>query len=143
MTHRKDLDLPDAFDFEAWAELAATDVEAFERARETAIRRIIDDSPMAMRQRLKGLQWRIDQVRRQSGSPVGACVRLSQMMWETLLGTDGLIGHIERLTDPGHAPERPSAAVLPFRGAGGGAGNVAAPDGYPGDGGRSPVDEDP
>ncbi len=135
-------DLPGTFDFEDWAELAAADMEAFERAREAAVQRIIEQSPPAMRQRLRGLQWRIDQVRRQSTSPVGACVRLSQMMWETLLGPDGLVDHIERLDSPGEDAGRPVAAVLPFR-----VPNqnslTPAPDRYPADSGRSPTDEDP
>lgn len=126
----------DAFDFEGWAELAAADSEAFERAREAAVQRIIDSSPPELQQRLRGLQWRIDQVRRQSGGPVGACVRLSQMMWETLLGPKGLVAHIERLTEPGSLPEQAPAAVLPFRGP-----NVnprtPAPDRHAPDGGRS------
>jgi len=132
-------DLPDPFDFAGWAELAAADSDAFERARASAVQCIIDSSPPEMRQRLRGLQWRIDQVRRQSNGPVGACVKLSQMMWETLLGPDGLVEHIERLTEPGGRALRPPAAVLPFREAKG-APRTPAPDSHPPDGLPSPPD---
>jgi hypothetical protein len=100
---------PDLFDFEAWSRLAATDPQGFEAARAEAVAALIDSAPESCRQRLEGLQWRINHVREQSNSPVAACIKLSQMMWDRVLGDNGLVENIERLSTPGTA--RPPAEL--------------------------------
>jgi hypothetical protein len=137
----KEHEHPDPFDFERWVELASSDTEAFERAREAAVEGLIAQCKPGMQQRLRGLQWRIDQVRRQAGSPVGACMKLSQMMWESVLGPDGLVEHVERLSSPAQPTSlRPTAAVLPFRGTPAQREGASAADTHPHDGGKGPVD---
>ncbi len=91
------------FDFDQWAELARTDPEGFETRRKALIDAVIEAAPEGRRQRLVGLQWRIDQVRRLSRTPLGACVRLSGMMWDAVSGKGGLVEAIERLA--GLSPE--------------------------------------
>lgn len=76
---------PDDFDFETWERLAKQDPALFERKRAEAIERIINSAPASKQQRLRGLQWQVDQTRarakptnslRQSvGSNVGECGR--------------------------------------------------------------------
>lgn len=99
------------FDFDRWAALARDDPDRFERERRLAIARHLRRVPPRRRQRLRCLQWRIDQVHRTSATPLAACIRLSQMMWESVQGEHGLAA---LLRNP-HPAQRPSAAVLPFR----------------------------
>lgn len=104
-------------DFEAWSRLAATDPAAFEARREQVIAEFIDSAPPDKRQRLRGLQWRIDQTRQRSKTPLAACIRISEMMWDSMLGADGLLERMETLTGrraPRATPQR-KADVLPFR----------------------------
>lgn len=106
------------FDFSHFAELAKTDPEAFERARERLIDELIEQAPAGQRRRLRGLQFRIDMERRRAKTPYAACVSVSRMMWETfnnefrpallrlLEGTEPLQAPIaaDVLRFPGHAP---------------------------------------
>jgi hypothetical protein len=72
------------FDFDAWASLAREDPEEFERRRRAAIDALIASSPDSQR-RLAGIQFRIDMERRLAHTPLKACLRLSEMMWDTFL----------------------------------------------------------
>lgn len=77
-------------DFDTWADLARTDPDAFERMRLEAIDAFIESVPEKNRERLRRFQWRIDQERRRAKTPLAACIRLSSMMWQSLLGEGGL-----------------------------------------------------
>jgi hypothetical protein len=105
-------------DFDAWAEVARTDPEAFERMRLAAIERCIADAPVQNQERLRRLQWRIDQERRRAGTPLAACIRVSRMMWQSLIGEGGLRDRLlmvnEVLRDGTEAATPPSARVLHF-----------------------------
>jgi len=105
------------FDFDEWAELAARDPDAFEAQRARALEQFIEQAPSERRQRLRQLQWRIDAERGRASNPLSACLRISRMMWDTLLGKGGLIEAIERLS--GRPAPVPTAAkparVLEFR----------------------------
>ncbi|HHZ87979.1 MAG TPA: DUF3135 domain-containing protein [Chromatiaceae bacterium] len=85
------------FDFDEWAKLAESDPKAFEKRREVLISATIDQAPEARRQRLRGLQWRVDQVRRRASTPLGACVQISEMLWDSVTGPDGLVNALDRL----------------------------------------------
>lgn len=100
------------FDFNEWSHLARTDPQAFEVRRAQVIERAIRRAPPEKQQRLRGLQWRVDQERARCASPMAACVRISQMMWESLLGEHGLL---DTLQNPGRQIQRPSADILAFR----------------------------
>ena len=69
------------FDFDKWAQLARDDPEAFERQREATVRALIATAPPEHRQRLEGLQFRLNMERQRSGTPLGACVRMNTLMW--------------------------------------------------------------
>ena len=77
-------------DFDAWADIARTDPDAFERMRLDAIEEFINSVPEQNQERLRRFQWRIDQERRRAKTPLGACIRISNMMWQSLLGDGGL-----------------------------------------------------
>jgi Protein of unknown function (DUF3135) len=71
------------FNFDEWAELYRTDQAAFEARRQEEIERLINSSSEPARARLKGLQFRIDMERRRAKTPLGGCIRISAMMWES------------------------------------------------------------
>ena len=108
----------DEFEFDYWASLANGDPEAFERARREVLASLIESAPDTSRRRLTGLQWQVDRVREQADTPLGACLRISGMMWDKVLGEDGLVERMEELTGERPPRERPlrSAEVLPLRG---------------------------
>ncbi|MSQ69508.1 MAG: DUF3135 domain-containing protein [Gammaproteobacteria bacterium] len=104
-----------AFTFEFWAGLAARDPASFEQARRQLIDDLITAAPEAAKPRLRGLQWQVDRLRERH-NPLSACVRISGMMWDRLLGATGLLDTVERLSksaNTSHAGAR-ACKILPF-----------------------------
>lgn len=102
------------FDFEKWSELAQSNPAAFEQRRLEAIESFLQEIPPERRLPLRRLQWRIDRTRERAPNPMSACIQLSQMMWDSLLGEGGLRDRLEQIDTPS-TPRRPKAQVLPFR----------------------------
>ncbi|HKJ76196.1 MAG TPA: DUF3135 domain-containing protein [Gammaproteobacteria bacterium] len=102
-------------DFEGWRRLAEDDPEGFERQRRATIDAAIDQAPGEQRDRLRRLQWRIDQVRERSSSPLAACVRLSNMMWERIYGKHGLLQVLEEGKPPEEEGRSRVVALHPRR----------------------------
>ncbi|RMG29799.1 MAG: DUF3135 domain-containing protein [Gammaproteobacteria bacterium] len=102
---------PASFDFDHWSRLARTDPEAFERQRAALIERAIAEAPPELRDRLRRLQWKVDQIRRTAPTPMAALVRIYRLMWERVEGHGGLIQAL------GGTPTQPAPAgeVVPFR----------------------------
>ena len=96
----------DEWDFDAWAELARNDPEAFERMRNSAVNSVIDDAPDRFQRRLRGLQWRVDQERQLAQSPLGACIRISTIMWQNVMDEGGLLDHCQQLSDMLKTPSK-------------------------------------
>lgn len=71
------------FDWNTWSTLARENPEEFERRRREEIEAVIAAASPEHQQRLRGLQFRIDVERQRSSSPMGACVRINRMMWES------------------------------------------------------------
>ncbi len=96
----------DGIDFDQLARLARDDPERFEQVRALLIERAIVGLPEGQRQRIRALQWRIDQTRRLAPTPQAANHTLSEMMW----------GALDRLADllNGEAQTK-RAPVLPFQ----------------------------
>lgn len=84
-------------DFDTWSAMARRDPETFESMRLAAIEEAIESAPAESRERLRRLQWRIDQERRLAGSPMHACIRLSGMMWRSVTGRGGLQQRLNEL----------------------------------------------
>jgi hypothetical protein len=66
---------------------------------------------------MRKLQWRIDRERDLSKNPMAACIKLSQMMWDAVLGEQGLLetikgARLEPLT--GRARKIHNATILNF-----------------------------
>jgi hypothetical protein len=102
------------FDFDSWAVLARKNPQLFEINRKIIIERAISRSSPQRQQRLRCLQWKLDQIRCTSGTPLAACLRMQEMLWEKLAGEAGLMACLEGLA---HQPNpcRHTAKILPFR----------------------------
>jgi len=96
----KPLDMTTDFDgwFDTMMTMAKNDPEAFELLRVQMINNVIDEAPEDNRRRLIGLQWRVDQERRLARTPMGACIRISNMMWESVTGENGLLEQLNQLS---------------------------------------------
>jgi hypothetical protein len=112
------------FDFDEWSRLAKDDPSAFEARRVALIEAYLRQFPPPGQRRLRGLQFRIDMVRRRARTPMGACLTISSMMWESLLGRRGLKTALDALlgypSQPAFVSLRPgprgaSARIIPFR----------------------------
>ncbi len=99
-------------DFDEWSQLAAADPPAFEARRAELLEAWIRRSADHRQPRLRRLQWRIDQVRRLSKSPLGACIKINDLMLEALLGEGGLLEQMDTLRGPRPLPR--SARVIPI-----------------------------
>lgn len=70
------------FDFDAWAALAKSDPEEFERQRRQMVDHTCEKLGGLQRPVIAGICWRIEQERRRSASPLQLCMKLSSLMWE-------------------------------------------------------------
>ncbi len=102
-------------DFEQWSQLAMQNPVAFEAKRRELIEAMISTASQRCQQRLRGLQWRIDQVRERSPNPMAACISLSNMMWESFAGVDGLAQTLNTRHFVGRRTSH-GAQILPFPG---------------------------
>lgn len=107
------------FDFEYWRNLAKSDPEGFERERRAMIASVIDNAPSdRLQQRLRRLQWRIDLERERSGSALGACIRIYNMMWASMNKNYELMQSLVATVDPSYGKRGEAvhkARVLPFK----------------------------
>lgn len=71
-------------DFEVLVEMAKKEPDKLEALRQKMVDEIIDDAADTARQRLMGLQFRIDMVRRKAANPLAATVKITEMMCESL-----------------------------------------------------------
>ncbi len=108
---------PDRLDFERWARVAKENPSQFEAMRRRAIEEVISRAPQGQQQRLRGLQWRIDQERRLAKNPLNACIRISRMMWESVTAPGGLQDSLKRMERPQQQTRQPSrmAEVVSLR----------------------------
>ena len=100
-------------DFDTWSELAQSDPEVFEARRAEIIEQMIQRMPAHKHHHMRCLQWKIDQVRAHAGNPLSACIKLSEMMWDSLAGPGGLHEALDRL-GKGNFEPAPKARVLGF-----------------------------
>lgn len=82
MSARQPLELPS---HEVLSQLARDDPAAYEALRREMIDGFIDSAPPAIKPRLRGIQFRVDSVRRLSRSALGATVKIYGLMWESFL----------------------------------------------------------
>jgi len=78
-------DNPFKFDFQFWAKLYADNPAEFEARRSDIIKNMISAVPSERRQRLRGLQFRLDGIRQINKEPESALQQLSQLMWDKFI----------------------------------------------------------
>ena len=88
------------FNFDEWAKLAVEDPDTYENMRRKMIQEVLDKTSPKIKRRMQGLQWQIDQIRSTSPTPMASCLRISQMMWDTVLPEDVLLNHMQEFKDP-------------------------------------------
>lgn len=99
---------------EEMAALAASDPAGFEQWRAEVVADFIDHVPEKYQRRLNGLQFQIDAIRRTTGNPLGAAVKIQQLMWNSFLRLNDELN--EGFDFQNESPKaQTSAAVLPFR----------------------------
>lgn len=100
-------------DFDHLLQLAEEDPARFENMRQAAIDDFISTLPEERQERMRRLQWRIDQERR-NRTPLSACVKISSMMWEHMVGPQGLLGYLQGKSQPINVAEKQACKVLDF-----------------------------
>ena len=78
------MDSASTLDFDEWMNLAKSDPEKFEIRRREHIESFFNNVPEERKPRLMSLQWRIDQTRKLSHSPMASCIAISNMMWDSV-----------------------------------------------------------
>lgn len=73
---------------EVLAQLASEDPQAFEALRSELIENCISSAPARIQPRLRGIQFRVDCIRRLSRSPLGALIKIQALMWDSFLQMD-------------------------------------------------------
>lgn len=107
------------FDYQEWAALAKTDPEAFEFRRAQYIKQFLNGSGRR-KQRLEGLQFKIDATRRLAHTPPMALLAISKLMSQSLsdLGDElTALEHLVRGEGAVVAPmdkEQPPCKVIPL-----------------------------
>ncbi len=101
------------FDFDEWSKMAQQDPEKFEVMRQQLIDDLIEKTPDHFKQRIVGLQWQIDQIRKQANNPMAACLKISQQMWNTIVGEKGLLNALQEPETISNTPKNePSGKIL-------------------------------
>ncbi len=104
-------------DFDEWVSLATTDLPAFENQRHRVIEAAIRQAPARNRERLRGLQWKLDQVRTTARTPMVACLRMNRMLWDAVAGDSGLLACLQYATGEAshpHTHRTTSAEIIPL-----------------------------
>jgi len=91
--------------------IARENPERLERIRHYFIEKHIQAAPERMQRRLRGLQFQIDGLRRIHKSPMGSCIEISKLMYESLGKMRDTINGTHVEPEPA---ELPAAPVLAF-----------------------------
>lgn len=108
--------------FDTLLKMAKERPEELERFRQEQVELLISQAPEQQQRRLRGLQFQIDAQRKlHSDSPMGSCMKISQMMHESLaelrVWLNGITGTNDALrTDMDSLQNEPKVAakVLTF-----------------------------
>jgi hypothetical protein len=74
-----------SLDHEKLRALASNDPEAFERYREKLYQKVVDQAPIELQRRLKGIQFKLNMARKAAGNPISSCMRISEMMHDSFV----------------------------------------------------------
>jgi len=74
-----EMELPD---FDYLKLLASDDPDELERLRRFYCEKLIESAPDRYRNRLKGLQFQVDMIKRKSKNPLHSCMQISKLMMD-------------------------------------------------------------
>lgn len=94
---------------EVLAKLASDNPQAFEALRSELIENCISSAPEKIQPRLRGIQFRVDCIRRLSRTPLSALIKIQAMMWESFLRMDQELQQCAR--QPNNAPHSSSKGM--------------------------------
>ena len=77
-------------------------------------------APAGKQQRLRCLQWKLDQIRNLASTPMAACLQINQLLWESIASEHGLLHCLQRLQrlQSGNYPgtdKQTTAKILQFQ----------------------------
>jgi len=108
-------------DYDLLSQIAKTDEKRFEKIRQDLIDEFISSAPDDKKVMLARTQWKIDQIRQLSKNPVDAYLKISSLMWDSLIELSDkqikLVATISGESDTTIKPDAPqrAATILPFR----------------------------
>lgn len=94
--------------------LAKESPSKLETFRLQEIERLIASAPESIQRRLRGLQFQIDCKRRLHSSPMGACIELSQMMFDSVSQLNNALQGMRHSKGQAEQVAVTAAAILPF-----------------------------
>lgn len=103
-------DLPD---FDTLLAMHRENSESLEKLRRRLTRKLLRSAPDSTRQRLEGLQFRIDMELRRASNPTARCLRLSDMMHDSFSRLNHCLHHPFDEVNTRH--DRPKADILSMK----------------------------
>lgn len=110
---------------EILARMASEDPAALEALRNSMVEELITRASDRIKPRLRGLQFRVDGIRRISRTPLGALIKIQAMMWDSFFRMNRELQVFSRISRPAPhlcgAPDRGAACpartarILEFR----------------------------
>jgi hypothetical protein len=101
ITRKEQAIMSDLPKFDELIKLAQHHPEALEKLREKHIEKLIDGAEVNYQPRLRGLQFQIDAHRSiHANSPLGSCMKISQMMHESFAELRGWLNQMSEFNDP-------------------------------------------
>ncbi len=103
--------------FDELKTMAAERPEELESLRERMTDEILRDAPEDRRRRLEGLVFKINAERRRSKNPMQACIRISQMMMDSVVELRDAVHTLggQSVRQPIRDDSAQAADVLPFK----------------------------
>ncbi|MFV2059426.1 MAG: DUF3135 domain-containing protein [Gammaproteobacteria bacterium] len=101
-------------DFDKWAELARRNPQAFEKLRSQFLANALNHITDSKRHKFECLQWRVDKIRQTTKTPLSACIKISQLMWDSFDELQQQYTDENSYTNKASQPDK-SAKILPFQ----------------------------
>jgi len=105
MSKRQPVALPS---HDTLARLARNAPQSFEALRLELIENCINRAPETIQHRMRQLQFRIDGIRRRSGSPLGTAIKIQRLMWDSFLRLNDELQDFRTQTRPPPSTAAPS-----------------------------------
>jgi hypothetical protein len=117
IAHEKSQSRFDKLDFDQWAVLAKRDPAAFELRRAEYLKDVISQAPSHAVRRLKGIQFHVDMLRGHAKHPLGVCMKISSMMFDSLFSEmPQALSILTQNEAPPIDDQQSTNKVVPFKG---------------------------